>query len=98
MAMLPRGRPTGTTLRSKPRLLFDFFPVKKLFFLFALCGLTAFAKAQDVTFVVHPEFAETGLTADDIKQVLLGNLTKWRRGPAVKLVVLTEGPVHTKVI
>ena len=72
--------------------------MKILFLIAALCGFTAFAKAQDVALVVHPDFAETSVTADDVKQILLGSLAKWRGGQVVKLVVLTDGAVHTKVI
>lgn len=72
--------------------------MKKLFLLAVFLGLTLAARAQEFSFVVHPDFTETAVTADDMKQILLGNLTKWRRGAVVKLAVLTEGPVHTKVI
>jgi ABC-type phosphate transport system substrate-binding protein len=72
--------------------------VKKLFLFAAFLGLTLVARAQDFSFIVHPDFAETAITSDDMKQVLLGNLTKWRRGTVIKLAVLTEGAVHTKVV
>jgi ABC-type phosphate transport system substrate-binding protein len=73
--------------------------MKKIFLVAALfLGLTVAAKAQDVAFIVHPDLAETGLTADDVKNVLLGNMTKWPHGTVIKLVVLTEGAEHAKVI
>ena len=72
--------------------------MKKLFFFAALLALALTAKAQDVVFVVHRDLTETTLSAEDVKNILLGNLTKWPKGPVIKLVILTEGPVQTKVI
>jgi ABC-type phosphate transport system substrate-binding protein len=55
-------------------------------------------RAEDFVFVVHPSVAASDLSADDAKNILLGNKTKWDGSGNIKLVVLTEGAVHDKVI
>jgi ABC-type phosphate transport system substrate-binding protein len=72
--------------------------MKKLFLIAVFFGFALAAKAQDFTFIVHPEVADGSLTTEDVKNVLLGNMTKWRHGAVIKLVVLTEGPIQTEVV
>lgn len=73
--------------------------MKRLFVLLVLfVGLGAVARAQDAVFVVNPQGADAALSADALKSVLLGNKTKWDGGGLVKLVVLTSGPLHDKVM
>ena len=73
--------------------------MKKLF-LFAslILGFAAAARAADVAFIAHPSLKESSLSAEEARNILLNNKTKWSSGPAVKLVVLSEGPVHDHVL
>lgn len=71
--------------------------MKHFFFLLLAALSFSAAHAQEAVFIVHPSVTETSLTADDVKNVLLGNKTKWGSGN-LKLVVLTEGAVHQKII
>ena len=73
--------------------------MKKLFLITALLALPFTARAQDGVFIVNPTVAETSLPAADIKDVLLGNITKWpNAGTAIKLVVLNDDPLYAKII
>ena len=74
--------------------------MKKFLFVAALLMLTLSARAQtDGVFIVNPALTETALTTADIKDILLGNITKWpHAGGVIKLVVLTEGPLHASII
>lgn len=62
-----------------------------------LC-LGTIARAQDASFVVNKDTKVASLTADDAKNILLGNKLKFDDGTNIKLVVLTDGPVHEKVV
>src|SRR4051812_22630754 len=53
--------------------------------------------AQQPVFIANPSVAESALASDDVKGILLGNKTKWEAGN-IKLVVLSEGALHEKVI
>jgi ABC-type phosphate transport system substrate-binding protein len=64
----------------------------------ALCGLALGAHAQEAVFVTNTAAGDVSLSGDDVKSILLGNKTKWDGGGNIKLVVLTEGAVHDKVI
>ncbi len=73
--------------------------MKPLLFLAFFLGLTAGARAQEGVFIVHPAVTDTALSPVDLKDVLLGSITKWPgAGIAIKLVVLADGPLHTKLI
>jgi ABC-type phosphate transport system substrate-binding protein len=64
---------------------------------FAVC-LSATARAQDTTFVVNNTTKVPSLTADEVKNILLGKQVSLPGGIAVKLVVQADGPVQEKVI
>jgi ABC-type phosphate transport system substrate-binding protein len=49
-------------------------------------------------FIAHPSTAESVVSAEDAKNILLGNKTKWGSGANIKLVVLTDGEVHESVV
>ena len=73
--------------------------MKRLFLLaLAFTGLALAARAQDAVFITHPNSGDVALSGDDLKAILLGNKTKWDAGGVIKLVVLTEGAVHDKVV
>lgn len=72
--------------------------MKTLFTLLALAVSTVAGHAAGVVFITHPATAEAAVSADEAKNILLGNKTKWGSGPNIKLVILTEGPVHDEVI
>jgi ABC-type phosphate transport system substrate-binding protein len=63
----------------------------------AMCGLALSVHAQDAVFITNAASADVTLSGDDVKAILLGNKTKWDAG-VIKLVVLTEGAVHDKVV
>jgi len=63
-----------------------------------MLGFALAARAQEAVFITNTASAETSVSADDIKAILLGNKTKWTGGGVIKLIVLTEGPVNDKVI
>jgi len=71
--------------------------MKKLLFLCALLGLALVSRAEDTVFIANPSVSDT-LSADDAKNILLGNKTKWEVGGNIKLVVLADGPIHEKII
>ncbi len=70
----------------------------KLFILSLFLGFALAAHAQDTVFIAHLESSDKAITTEDAKSILLGSLTKWRTGPVIKLIVLTDGPVHEHVI
>lgn len=70
---------------------------KLLLFATLLCCTLA-ARAEEPVFITHPGTTESVLSTEDAKNILLGNLTKWRSGPPIKLVVLTESALHEQVI
>jgi len=72
--------------------------MKSFLFCAALLFGVLTVRAQEAVFIVHPDVADPAISADDAKSILLGNLTKWRSGPVIKLIVLTEGSVHEKTI
>ena len=69
-------------------------------FLTALILLSAatLCRAQDVSFIANKETKVTSITADDAKNIMLGNKQKFDDGSLLKLAILTEGPVHEKVV
>lgn len=58
----------------------------------------ALSRAADAAFVTHPSNASAALSKEDVKNILLGNKTKWDSGGVIKLAVLTEGAVHDAVV
>lgn len=70
----------------------------KSFILLAFLALGAAAHAQDIAFIAHPSLKEGSVTAEEVKNILLNNKTKWASGPAIKLAVLNDGAVHEKVM
>jgi ABC-type phosphate transport system substrate-binding protein len=64
----------------------------------ALTAMTLGAKAQEVVLIVNPEVAESSVSSDDVKNILLGNKFKWETAGNIKVVLLTDGPVHEKAI
>lgn len=71
--------------------------MKTLFLFFSLLVLGTVVRAQEAIFIANPSVAESSLSADDLKNVLLGNKIKWSSGN-LKLIVHSEGAVHQKVI
>jgi ABC-type phosphate transport system substrate-binding protein len=71
--------------------------MKSILFILTLVGFTLHVGAQEAVFIVHPSVSESALTREELKSILLGNKTKWDSGN-LKLVVLTEGALHEKVI
>lgn len=69
-----------------------------LFIAIGLLATASLARAADYVFVTHPDTQVSTLSKDDVKNILLGNKTKWDSGGLIKLAVLTEGPVHEAVI
>ncbi len=55
-------------------------------------------RAADVVFITNPSTAADSLSKDDVKNILLGNKTKWDAGGIIKLTVLTTGAAHEAVI
>jgi ABC-type phosphate transport system substrate-binding protein len=72
--------------------------MKHITFLAALFGAALVSRAEDIAFIAHPSLTEKAVTADEVKNILLNNKTKWSSGPAIKLVVLADGALHEKVI
>ena len=67
---------------------------------FLLCLLLAgatLASAADAVFVTNPSGPDS-LSKEEIKNILLGNKTRWDAGGLVKLAVLTQGPTHDAVV
>ena len=60
------------------------------------CGATG-AFASDYTLIGHPCGPAT-LSKADVKNILLGNKTKWDGGGLIKLAVLTSGSAHEAVV
>lgn len=63
-----------------------------------LLAFAASAPAADAVFVTNPSTAADSLTKEDIKNILLGNKTKWDTGGIIRLTVLTTGTAHESVI
>lgn len=63
-----------------------------------LAGFTILSSAADAVFITHPSTSVDALTKDDVKNILLGNKTKWDAGGIIKLTVLTVGAAHEAVI
>ena len=66
-----------------------------------ICACLAWAsvvRAADAVFVVHPDTAVSTLSREDIKNILLGNKTKWDAGGNIKLAVLSTGAAHEAVM
>ncbi len=72
----------------------------KLFSLlaFVLAAFAVHAHGQDAALIAHPSVGDATVSAEDVKGILLGTKTKWDGGGVIKLVVLSEGAVHDKVI
>ena len=62
-----------------------------------LVGSVSLASAAGGVFITNPTGPDA-LTKVDIKNILLGNKTKWDSGGLVKLAVLSQGPVHESII
>lgn len=60
--------------------------------------LATAAAAADAIFIAHPDAPSTQLPREDVKNILLGNRTKWEAGQVIKLAVLTEGAAHESVM
>lgn len=61
-----------------------------------LCTLLAL-QAKAAVFIANASVTETSLSAEDLKNILLGNKTRWASG-TVKLALQPEGAVHAEVI
>src|ERR1700753_3331478 len=71
----------------------------KLFAIAAiLIGLTSSAFAGDGVFIANKDLKITSISADDAKNILLGNKVKTDDGIVIKLSILSDGPVHEKVV
>ena len=64
----------------------------------ALAIFAIHARGQDAALIAHPSVGDTKVSAEDVKGILLGTKTKWDAGGVIKLIVLSEGVVHEKVI
>ncbi len=62
-----------------------------------LVGSVSLASAAGGVFITNPTGPDS-LTKADIKNILLGNKTKWDSGGLVKLAVLSQGPVHESIV
>jgi ABC-type phosphate transport system substrate-binding protein len=71
--------------------------MKTFLVVLAFVAVLAGARGQDAAFVAHPGVADSAVSAADLKNILLGTKANWSSGP-LRLVVLSEGPVHAKVI
>lgn len=58
----------------------------------------AVGRAQDATFVVNKDTKIATASSDDIRNILLGNKQKFDDGTVIKLAILSDGPVHEKVV
>jgi len=58
---------------------------------------SALAVAADFTLIAHPSVPDA-LSHDDVKNILLGNKTKWDDGRVIKLAVLSEGAANEAVV
>lgn len=55
-------------------------------------GLSASLAGADFQLIVNPGVPQADVSKEDIKNIFLGNVTKWQSGEVVKLGLLTEGP------
>lgn len=72
--------------------------MRHLIFCAAFAALATVTRAQEFVLVAHPSTAESAVSGDDVKNILLGNKTKWDSGSLIKLVVLGQGAVHEKIV
>ena len=72
--------------------------MRKFLFCAVLVALTAAVRAQEFVFIAHPATAEAAVSSDEVKNILLGNKTKWDSGGVIKLVVLADGTLHDKIV
>jgi ABC-type phosphate transport system substrate-binding protein len=72
--------------------------MRLLTFLFAALCLGAVVRAEDGVFVVNRDTKVTSLSAENARNILLGNSVRFDDGTAVRLVVQTAGPVHEEII
>jgi ABC-type phosphate transport system substrate-binding protein len=70
-------------------------PIRSLLAVLAFALSTSLASAA--TFVTNPSGPDS-LDRNDVKNILLGNKTKWDAGGLIKLAVLTEGATHDAVL
>jgi ABC-type phosphate transport system substrate-binding protein len=71
--------------------------IRLLLALSAFAATALLARAASATFITHPDGPGT-VSRADVKNILLGNKTKWDSGTLLKLAVLTEGAAHESVI
>lgn len=55
------------------------------------------ASAAEYAIIVHPSGPDS-LGKDDVRNILLGNKSKWDAGGVIKLAVLTSGSAHEAVV
>ena len=73
--------------------------MKRLSLLALVLGVfLAAGHAQDAALIAHPSVGDAKLSADDVKGILLGTKTKWDSGGVIKVVVLSDGALHDRVI
>ena len=72
-------------------------PTRPLLAALAFALTVVLAAAADFSLVTNPSGPDS-LSKDDVKNILLGNKTKWDAGGLIKLAILTEGAVHESVI
>jgi ABC-type phosphate transport system substrate-binding protein len=71
----------------------------RLLALITFClSVAAIGRAQDASFVVNKDTKVASVSAEDIKNILLGNKLKFEDGTVIKLAILTDGPIHEKVV
>jgi ABC-type phosphate transport system substrate-binding protein len=63
-----------------------------------MIGLASIGRAQEPAFVVNKDTKVASLTADDVKNILLGTKLKFDDGTSIRLAVLVDGQVHEKVV
>ncbi len=69
----------------------------RLFFFIALTGVFLgqhLVFAENVIVVVNKNVAESSLTANQVKKIILGKTKRWGNGHKIKVAVLIEGEVH----
>ncbi|MBU0993841.1 MAG: substrate-binding domain-containing protein [Proteobacteria bacterium] len=57
-------------------------------------GLTGSAAWADVVIIAHPSVDVESMTAQELKNVFLGNRVKWNDHLQIKVVVLKDLPAH----
>lgn len=71
--------------------------LRSLLILIALGFSAAQISAADAVFVTNPSGPDS-ISSETVRNILLGNKTRWDSGGTIKLAVLSEGTTHESVI